>query len=488
MHIVMIAAEAAPVAKVGGLADMVTGLSRELATLGHRVELMLPFHQGLATDQVQGLHKLDRALRVPGPAGEEIQDVYAGRVEKLEAKLFPCGDQFARADIYGYDDDALRYAQFNRTVLEYLAARARWPDILHTHDWHTGLIGPLLRNEFTASREARTRIVFSIHNIEYQGQCAHPQRLLKSIGLHAPAHLRADRLADPHHPGLVNLLQAGIVYADVITTVSPTYLAEIQTPLGGRGLDGLLRSQAHKLVSILNGIDCQRWNPATDALLHRTYTADTFRRKFANRKALRRRLGLPETNQPIVACVSRLVSQKGTPLIRHALYRTVEAGGQAVLLGTSPDPGVQASFERVASVLAPTHRAAVRLVHDEELSHLVFGGADMLIVPSLFEPCGLTQLIALRYGTVPLVRRTGGLADTVVDPAEVDRLGAKANGYVFNDPDERAVDWVLTRALSDYRHRVRRFRRLARNGMRADHCWGRSAREYERVYRRAAGL
>ncbi|MFH0911567.1 MAG: glycogen synthase [Planctomycetota bacterium] len=482
MHIVMVATEISPAAKVGGLADVISGLAKELMSQGHQVEVMLPMYHSMRYDLISQLHEVYNELWVPNFNEWEPEQVFSGHVEGVPCFFFTGRGRFHRSSIYGYDDDLFRFVHFSRAVMEFLLKTGRKPDILHCHDWHTGLVPVLLYDLYAKEGMDRTRVVYTLHNIEHQGLCFYGDRLLASVGLPLAPYFRFDRLRDHHQHGAVNLMKGGIVYSNSVTTVSPTYLQEIRTPIGGRGLDATLNAHAGKLVGILNGIDYKIWNPGTDPLLALDYTAEAFDRKFANKDALRERLGLLNEYRPVLACISRLVHQKGVHLIRYAIQHTLSRGGQFVLLGNGPDVAVQREFHRVGEELASRRQSAIRLEQDEELAHLIYAGADMLLVPSLFEPCGLTQLIALRYGTVPLVRKTGGLADTVFDVDSSGKEPDGVNGYAFNDPDTGGVASVINRACEAWFYRGEFFSRIAQNGMRADHSWGPAAREYLRIY------
>lgn len=469
MHIVHITAEIAPIAKVGGLSDVLLGLNRELTKRGHRVELVLPFYQSLQRERLTLLTLLP----------ERIDCDYGGRrlgnrvwrakydnlwlflIEPIEASGF-----FEREHIYGYDDDAYRFTYFSLAALEFLSQTGRCPQLIHIHDWQTAAVAPLVHERVRIP----TRCVFTIHNLAYQGCCN--DHVLGELGLAA----QREKLRDPHHPDQYNLMKGALLYADAITTVSPRYAWEIQTPEGGCGLDGLLREQSHKLSGILNGIDADYWNPEADPHLPAP---------AAQMKAqLRTQLGLSDAEKPLLACVTRLVTQKGPKLIRQAICRSVQQGAQFVLLGAAADPDTHNEWAAFASDFHEHPDVRICLDQGEALAHQIFAAADMVVVPSLFEPCGLTQMIGLRYGAVPIVRHTGGLADTVFDIENSDQPERARNGFVFEQPDDPSINHAIDRAIRLWKQEPQRWQDLVERCRGIDHSWGQSSRRYEQLYRK----
>jgi len=333
-------------------------------------------------------------------------------------------------------------------------------------------------------------VVFTIHNIEYQGKCAAVD--LDKVGLDGKTYLTPDKLQDGLYPNSINLLKGAIVYSDKVTTVSPNYAKEIRTPVGGRGLDTTLEKYKNKLSGVLNGLDYSYWNPEIDRYLPAHYSSrempankkdrNTIDKKAFVKKVLREKLMLDEQHRPVLGCVTRLVPQKGLELIKHSLYRTLEKGGQFVLLGSSPIPSINAEFHELKHNFASHPHVSILLQHQEETAHLIYGGCDIIIVPSIFEPCGLTQLIGLKYGTIPIVRRTGGLADTIFD---IDNSGlplGQANGYTFDHPDAAGVNSALDRAFRCWFEDPDKWRKLVTNGMNQDFSWNKPADEYVALY------
>lgn len=479
MHIVQIAAELAPIAKVGGLADVIYGLSKELTRLGHRVDILLPKYDTL---HLEALKKLKVT---------STHTLWSGQLESLRVTLIdphPPHSFFNRGMIYGCKDDIERFAAFCKAAMDFLFREEKQPDVIHAHDWHTALI-PILYKEIYANKKSLLKgVVFTIHNMEHQGKCLPLD--LKSIGLKLENSLFLDKMQDPSNPGDLNLLKGGIVYADAVTTVSPTYEKEIQTPEGGFGLESTLIEYNKKLTGILNGIDEDFWNPEKDPYLFHKYPTHNIDKstlsaviagKKENRRKLCARLNCKESQGPLVAVVSRLVPQKGPELMKHAMKRTLEAGGQFILLGSSPIPSLHQEFEALA--LKNNENATILLDKDEGLAHQIFAAADMLLIPSLFEPCGLTQMIALRYGTIPIARVTGGLADTVFDVDTSLRPEEERNGFTFEGSDAEGVDWALLRALKCFQQDQEKWHRLMLQGMGQDFSWKSAAAHYVQLYR-----
>ncbi len=434
MEIVHIAAELAPVAKVGGLGDVLHGLSRALLAKGHRVEVIIPEYDCL-----------DR------------NGISEGQVDGIPVTLIAVEDFFERGVVYGCEDDALRFTSFCLAALEYLQENGRRPDVVHLHDWHTAVGAPLLKERFS---ELNAQCVFTIHNLAYQGECA--GSILDHIGW------KSDSIEEK---GRYNLMKAGIIYADQVTTVSPNYAKEILgTEMGGT-LRSTLKKYQNKFSGVLNGLDASYWDPVHDPLLPTHFSAENLLGKKKVKEELRKRLGLEQNEGPLVGAVTRLVPQKGPELIKAALQHTLELGGQAVLLGSAFDEATQSEFERLKWQLSGSRQGHLELTYNEELSHLVYGGSDLLLVPSLFEPCGLTQLIAMRYGTLPLVRETGGLVDTVFEGK---------NGFTFAPPTKEAICKTLERAFTLWDSPT--WKSMQENGMREDHSWNKPAENYLKIY------
>ena len=474
MRVLMLAAEAAPLAKVGGLADVVGSLPRALAALGHEVRVVIPGYGSIDWPR----WKPERAAKFPvyTVAGEQAAEVWKTRADGVDFYLVTGPPIPPDRWIYGrsIDEDGPKFVFFSLAGL-WSAEALEWkPDVVHAHDSHTGAAVWWLATEGRDNpywRDVAT--VFTIHNLPYAAQGA--GRALGDYKLRRSDALLAlpERFRD-------SLMGLGIIGADALNTVSPTYAREILTPDGGDGLDGVLRMRADRLSGILNGIDVDSWNPATDADLARTYDASSLDARRRNKEALQTEAGLiPDPRMPLLAVVSRLDRQKGFDIASPAVKRWLERGGEFVLLGTG-DPALEHEFAQFE--MRYPHRASVRLRFDARYARRIYGSADALLIPSRYEPCGLAQMIGMRYGCVPVARRTGGLADTVVDAGD-----PGATGVMFDEFHPWAAWDALDRALKVYAQGSR-WSQLQRNGMSRDFSWSRSAVEYAALYERARSL
>jgi len=481
MHIVQIASEVAPIAKVGGLSDVVLGLSRQLKTQGHTVAIVVPKYDCIDESQFSMQCISEHNISSYFADSWHSNTIWKSFLDsELAISLLDCHHPnafFNRGCIYGAKDDLDRFLYFSRAVLDWLQAKNSAPDIIHIHDWMLAAVSLLIRQEPFKEHFANTRVVFTIHNIAYQGKCQAYD--LEKIGL--DAKWCQENMQDDHNSCL-NLVKGAILFSDHVTTVSETYAEEVMTLEFGMGLEGVLAKNRHKFSGIVNGIDYAYWSPKTDRHLAFGYSSDDgdalFENKEKNAKVLRERLGLAQTNtKPLVAVVTRLVEQKGVPFIKHALFQAHAKGMQAVVLGTVPDPSFAHEFEELSSRFTTDPDVRVVLEQQEALAHMLYAAADIFLVPSIFEPCGLTQLIALRYGTPPLVRRTGGLADTVFD-ISADDLG---NGFSFDEKSVEAFDCALHRALAHFQDKTK-WRALVLRAMQCDYSWGSSALRYIELY------
>ncbi|NEX21689.1 glycogen synthase [Thiorhodococcus mannitoliphagus] len=487
MHIALVSAECAPIAKAGGLGDFVQGLAHELIKAGDSVEVWLPAYDVLRRELISGLAEADAPLQVPFYQQRIHCRLLSGDIEGIPLRLFdPQSEQrfFQRSRIYGDADDAERFAFFCSAVLEHFTQSERPPDILHCNDWQTGLLPVLLAER--CGEQAQARTCYTLHNVGYQGKVA--PSILDQVGLNSAALMTQDRLADPHQPGMANLMKGGILYAGFVNTVSPRYAWEVQNTEQGMGLQSVFRDNRHKFGGILNGIDASVWGPEVDAQIPVNFSAGSLPKKAVNRRELRTRLGLQEVEKPIFAVVSRLDRQKGVDLIEHGVRYALAEGGQAVLLGSSLDPDINKAFTSLKAELGSGPDCHLELGYDESLAHLIYAGADMILIPSLYEPCGLTQLIAMKYGTVPIVRRVGGLADTVFDAHYSDKSFDARNGYVFDDPTEAGLEDAMSRAIGLWQRFPQYFRQLRVNGMRGDYSWRKPAQDYREIYKRLEQL
>jgi starch synthase len=473
----MIGSEAVPFSKTGGLGDVLGALPQALARLGWDVTLFTP--------RYRGVHAGEFRERFGVTVGGYYCDVglFEAQIgDGARAMLVEEPGMFHRDFYYGegggdYPDSPRRFALLVRAALEWALRQPEGPSIVHGHDWQAGLALTYLRSMYRLNPTiGGARSVFTIHNLAYQGwfdASWMPQ-------LDLPWELYTMEQLEFH--GRMSLLKGGVMNADVITTVSPQYAKEIQTPEGGVGFDGILRSRADRLVGILNGIDAAQWNPATDRFLPLPYSADELPAKRASKAAVLSHYGLPQDEEamarPLIGMISRMVPQKGFDLVEQLAGELPHLDANFVVLGTG-EPRYQELWRWLASEYP--HKIAAQIGFDEGLAHLIEAGADIFLMPSLFEPCGLNQMYSLRYGTVPIVRRVGGLADTVQDhwPGRED-----ASGFVFDDYSPWALLATIRRALATYWDKDT-WRALQANGMRQDLSWDRSAREYVKIYENA---
>jgi starch synthase len=476
IQVLGVASEMYPLLKTGGLADVAGALPGALAPLGVQVCTLLPGHPAV----MAGLEAPRELARWAGWFGGTARLV-AGRAGPLELLVLDAphlydrpGNPYLDGNGRDWADNAERYA-----ALAFTAARIGWgdvpgvaPDLLHAHDWQAALV-PAYQHYLGAGRR-RVPSVLTLHNLAFQGQFK--ADIWSRLGL--PAEAFAMQGLEYH--GDVGYLKAGIHFADAITTVSPTYAHEIRTLAGGMGLDDMLRWRGAAVSGIVNGIDTDIWNPATDPLLAQAYDAERIDTRQANKRAVEAHFGLPADDSPLICMVSRLTAQKGIDLVAAVLDAIVHSGARLVVLGTG-DAALQDAL-RAGAQRHPT-RVAVRIGYDEGLSHLLQGGCDAILVPSRFEPCGLTQLYGLRYGCVPVVARVGGLADTVIDANDAAVKAGVATGLQFSDITPDGLLEVVRRTVQLYRQPAV-WARMQQAGMRGDVGWSSSAQAYAALYRR----
>ncbi|MBF0177295.1 MAG: glycogen synthase [Magnetococcales bacterium] len=484
MHIIVMSAECAPVAKVGGLADMVYGLCRELGQCGHALELILPRYDCMRHEHVWGMTVARDNLEVPWWDGFIRCTIWFGLVHGIRCYFVePHGKEnfFNRGAYYGFPDEVMRFAFFCKAALEFLLVADKRPDILHTHDWQTAMGAVLLYEMYQQRGMEKCRVCHTIHNFRHQGVTG--LDILKATGLNRPKYfLDPDRLQDDNNAQVINLTKGAVVYSNFITTVSRRHAWEARFSEQGFGMGHALHIHQDKFGGILNGLDYDMWNPESDPLIPHHFATDDLSGKVRNKDALRQRLRLAPGNKPIVAHVGRLDTQKGVPLIRHALFTTIANDAQFVLLGISPECSVNDQFLDLKSQLANNPDCSLEITIDEDLAHLIYAGADMCVIPSLYEPCGLSQMIALRYGVAPIVRAVGGLADTIFDWDYATLPREQRNGFVFEHADNPGVESALFRALGLYRERRDLWRQLQVIGMKYDFSWRNSAGDYLNIY------
>jgi starch synthase len=478
-RVLFVTAEAQPLMKTGGLGDVCGSLPPALRALGRDVRLMMPAYPAAkrAAGSLSAVTQI--AIRFTETPVTLLEGLLPGTDVPLWLVDYPPafgreGHPYLAADGQPWYDNGPRFGLLCAAAAAIAQGETplAWrPDVVHCHDWQTGLVPALL-----ALRDARPATIFTVHNLAYQG--LFPASLFVELGL--PARLWSIDALEFY--GQLAFIKGGLAAADFVTTVSPTYAREIQTPAFGSGMDGLLRQRADRLVGILNGIDIAVWDPARDTYLTQTYTAESFDRKQINKLALQERFGLAhDSARPLIGTVGRMVEQKGFDLILDAWPMLAERV-QLAVLGSG-----KRAFEDAWRDTARRYprQVGVHIGYDERLAHRIEAGADMFLMPSRFEPCGLNQMYSLRYGTVPVVRRVGGLADTVTDATAAALADGTATGIVFDDASPTAVARAVARALDLYADRDK-WRALARNGMRRDFSWHTSARSYAAVYDRAA--
>lgn len=475
MNVFFIASECVPFSKTGGLADVVGALPRVLASRGHQVSVFLPRYRHTDAGRL-----LIPNLNISFGHLSHVVDIREGNTIGGVRHIFvDYPPYFDREGLYveggaDYPDNPERFALLCRAALEFLRHSGR-PDVLHCHDWQTAQVPVLLKTILAGDPLYHALpVVFTVHNLGYQGIYA--AEALQRIGL--PPELFS--LNSLEFFGLVNLLKGGLIFSDFVTTVSRRYAQEIQTPEFGHGLDGVIRSRANTVTGILNGADYEEWNPETDRFLAARYSAADLRGKQDCKHDLLQRFHLPvdSRRRPLIGIVSRFATQKGFDLIAEQADALMAEKVSVVALGTG-----EPAFEKLLRELARRfpQRFAVRVAYDNALAHKIEGGSDIFLMPSRYEPCGLNQIYSLRYGTVPVVRATGGLDDTIepFDP----RTG-QGTGFKFQQYSGAAMLACLRRALDLYHHDPAAWRQLMRNGMARDFSWNTSAAEYESLYER----
>ncbi|MCI6284495.1 glycogen synthase GlgA [Selenomonas sp.] len=472
MKVLYVAAEAVPFAKTGGLADVAGSLPKALKEDGVDVRVIMP-----------------KFGKIPEKYRDNMEHVYDGEINVAWRSKFVGLDKyeldgvtyyfvdneeyFGREGFYGYDDDAERFSFFCRAVLNLLPAMDFWPDVINTNDWHAGLVNVFLKLEHMGdARYDNIKTVYTIHNLKYQG--VFPKNVMADVlGL----DWKYFNNGDLEFYDAVNFMKGGIIYADHVTTVSRTYANEIQYPYFGEHLDGLLRSRADDLTGIVNGIDYDAYNPATDEMIFEKYDADCLYRKANNKTELQNKLGLPvDRSVPLVSIVSRLVEPKGMDLIVRMMDEILQHENiQLVVLGTG-EKRYEDWFKGLAWRFPK--KVSTNIYFSNELAHKIYASADIFLMPSNYEPCGIGQLIALRYGTIPVVRLTGGLRDTVTQYSKYTNEG---NGFTFENYNAHEMMYSLKRALSAFDN-YEIWHKIQENAVNSDYSWKNSAKEYEALY------
>lgn len=471
MKILFSATEAYPFIRTGGLGDVIGALSKELGKLGEDVRVIIPKYKGIKEDLK---NKINYIKHIFVDVGWRHQ--YCGieelKVNNVQFYFIDNEYYFNRDNLYGYYDDAERFAFYDRAVLEILKAINWYPDIIHCNDWQCGMIPVLYKLEYRNKDEyPDIKFIYSIHNLLFQG----------NFGKEVLGELFGYDLQQFNNGGLsfndgISYMKGGINYSEKVLTVSYTYAEEIKTPEYGECMDELLRNKGGDLKGILNGIDYEEYNPLTDELIEKRYDIDSIENKMENKLALQRELGLEENkNIPIISIVSRLTSQKGIDLIKEIIDCVLTKEVQFVVLGTG-----EWDYEEFFKGLEKRYpnKVATRIIFDNKLSHKIYAGSDMFLMPSKFEPCGLGQLIALRYGNVPIVRETGGLKDTIEAYNKFEFTG---NGFSFYNYSSIELKNCIFEALEIYK-RKDEWNNLIKTAMSCDNSWKKSSLEYKRIY------
>ena len=476
LKVLFLASEAVPFAKVGGLADIAYAMPKALRHLDIDARLLIPRY-GNIRSQDYDFHRIGRSIPVPLGPGESQVHLFETDIDGLPVYLI-WNDQYfsSRSEVYGFNNDPQRFTFFSRAVISALPKLSWTPDVIHAHDWHTAPVVSWLK--FYGRHEAFYKdmaTLYTIHNLAYQGVCG--RLILRFARMEDIAHLPVEP------PGQVNWMAQGIANADVLSTVSQTYAREVLTSDAGMGMETLLEKRKDCLFGILNGIDTEVWNPASDAALTQTFDADSLRMRSVNKGALQREASLPARDDiPLIGVVSRLDRLKGLDIMIPALETLLaEEDVQVIVLGTGAD-AYREQLRALQSRFPEQMRVYIKF--DERLARHIYGSVDLYLMPSLFEAGGLSQMIAMRYGAVPVVRATGGLADTVTDIDEQPNLGT---GFVFRPFEVDALVDALRRALAVHAQ-PKRWSTVQRRAMQKDFSWDASARAYVDLYRRALAV
>ncbi len=476
MKIVFAASEAAPYIKTGGLGDVGQALPKALASEGHTVKVFLPLYEAIKAKAAlfEGLTFV-KAVNTPLAWRNQYTGIYrTGENTNPEYIFIDNEYYFARGTgtIYGYYDDGESFAYFSRAIIEALKALEINPDVIHCNDWQTALLPIFLRKFYPEFNKVRT--VFTIHNIEYQGKMT--LSFASDVLGVDPDTERALTYDD-----CINLMKGAIVYSDAVTTVSETYSTEILCEYYSHGLHHILRDNRDKLTGIVNGIDVEVFDPSTDKNLYTPYgaTVESFKDKAKNKLFLQEKLGLiPDSKVPVVAMVTRLVSHKGMDLVACVINEIMDLGVQLVVLGTG-----DSAYEDIMKHTAECYpgRMAALIMFDPVLASSIYAGADIFLMPSKSEPCGLSQMVAMRYGTIPVIRETGGLKDTVIPYNPENKTG---RGFTFVDYNAHEMLRAIERCVDLYRNDKKAFERLCRNDMKTDFSWKASVKKYLKVYKK----
>lgn len=473
MKVLFVASESVPFIKTGGLADVIGSLPKSLKEKGIDVRVILPLYKEIIEKYKDDLnYKFNKTVRL------SWRNQYCGVFEiDYDGVIFYFVDNeyyFKRDGVYGYYDDAERFAFYSKAVLDIIPDLSFKPDILHCHDWHTGLVSVFLKSHYLHNDYYKDmKTVFTIHNLHYQGIFS--KEILKDVLELGEEHMTLESL---EYHGAINCMKGGIAYSDKLTTVSRTYAKEITYPYFGEGLDGILRKREYDLKGIINGIDYSIYDPSKDSYILHSYSLDDMEGKIKNKIKLQEELGLDiDKDVPIISIVSRLVDIKGMDLVMSVLEEIINTVDiQVVVLGTG-DKYYEDFFKYLDYKYK--NKVSANITFSNELAHKVYSASDLLLMPSRFEPCGLSQIIALKYGTIPVVRETGGLNDTVLSFNDVTFEG---NGFTFKNFNAHDMMFTIKRAVDIYNDKDK-WEHIVKNAMESDYSWDNSAQEYIELYK-----
>ncbi|MDO4536174.1 MAG: glycogen synthase GlgA [Clostridium perfringens] len=474
MRILFAASEAHPFIKSGGLGDVIGALPKELKNLDVDARVIIPRYKNIRKDLFENMVYI-RSFNVPVGWRNQNCNVFEYTYDNVIYYFIDNNYYFDRNEMYGHIDDGERFAFFSRAVLNFLRESGWCPNIIHCNDWQTGMIPVMLKVEYyKESFYSNIKTVFSIHNLLFQGNYVPsvlPELFGYDYGLYDNMSLELN--------GNVSFMKGGINFSDKVSTVSKTYAEEIKTKEYGENLEGLLSYRSNDLIGIVNGIDYNEYNPENDMHICKKYGIYNLQDKLENKKDLQRSLGLPvNENIPVISIVSRLTNQKGIDLIINSIEQILQRGAQLIVLGTGEE-----KYENYFRYLQDKYRDRVsaNIQFDNGLAHRIYAGSDIFLMPSMFEPCGLGQLIALRYGTIPLVRETGGLKDTVIPYNETTGIGT---GFSFREYRQEDLSLIMNYALDVYYNNKEAWYSLVNQAISSDNSWSKSANEYKNLYER----
>lgn len=469
LKVLLVSSEVVPFAKSGGLGDVIGSLPKALQGMGADVRVVLPKYMSIKAEHLQDAEYVGSfftSLSWRNQEAKILQKNGAVPVYFVENDYY-----FGREQLYGYDDDNERFAFFCKAVLDMLALLDFYPDVIHCNDWQTGPLCMYLKETYNKMIfHSKIKTLFTIHNLQYQGNF--DKSTLELLGVSEDCFENGKI----EFYGNVSYMKMGLTYGDWISTVSKTYAKEIQTQEYGYGMDGILRSRSDRLSGILNGIDYKTNNPATDSHIDQNFDCHSIFKKKINKTALQKELGLEQREVPVIGMITRLANQKGLDILTQVFEDIMKEDVQFVLLGTG-----EGHYEDSFRYIQQRHlgKVSANILFDDVLAQKIYAGSDMFLMPSLFEPCGLGQMFSLRYGTVPIVRKTGGLADTV---SHYDTTSKTGNGFVFESYDGSGLLWAVKEALKVYRMGEVEWNHVVKNAMESNDSWEHSAKEYRMLY------